>query len=94
MVHISPWESALGLIDGAIRLLPPGAPLILYGPWLRRDTDTAQSNLEFDASLRQRNPQWGLRRIEDFQAAAAERGLELVETRSMPANNSMLLLRR
>ena len=34
MVHISPWASALGLLDGAARLLPSGAPLILYGPWL------------------------------------------------------------
>ena len=37
MVHISPWTSALGLIDGAARLLDPGAPLILYGPWLKDD---------------------------------------------------------
>lgn len=94
MVHISPWASALGLLDGAARLLAPGAPLILYGPWLRREIATAPSNLEFDANLRQRNPQWGLRWVEDFEAAARERGLELVETRPMPANNSMLLLRR
>ena len=94
MVHISPWASALGLIDGAARLLAPGGPLILYGPWLSDDVPAAPSNLAFDADLKRRDPAWGLRRVEDFTAAAKERGLELVERRAMPANNLMLLLRR
>jgi len=94
MVHISPWASALGLIDGAARLLPAGAPLILYGPWIQADVATAPSNLDFDADLKRRDPQWGLRRVEDFAAAAEVRGLQLTETRAMPANNLMLLWRR
>jgi SAM-dependent methyltransferase len=94
MVHISPWPAALGLLDGARRLLPPGGPLILYGPWLTAAVATAPSNLDFDADLRRRDPSWGLRSVEEFATAAGERGLELVETRSMPANNRMLLLRR
>jgi hypothetical protein len=94
MVHISPWASALGLIEGAGRLLGPGAPMILYGPWLKDDMPAAQSNLDFDESLKSRDPEWGLRRVVDFAAAAAERGLRLDETRAMPANNLMLLLRR
>lgn len=94
MVHISPWRSAIGLLDGAARLLAPGAPLILYGPWLKEDLPTVPSNLAFDADLRERNPEWGLRRVEDFAAAAEGRGFYLAETRAMPANNLMLLLRR
>ena len=94
MVHISPWSSALGLLDGAARLLPEGGPLILYGPWLKGDVPTVQSNLDFDADLKRRDPEWGLRRVEDFAAAAKGRGFELVETRLMPANNMMLLFRR
>ena len=94
MVHISPWSAALGLIRGAAGLLAPGGPLILYGPWLKDDIPTAPSNLAFDADLRRRDPSWGLRRVEDFAAAAAAEGLELIETRPMPANNLMLLLRR
>lgn len=94
MVHISPWASALGLLEGASSLLATGAPLILYGPWLKGDVPTAPSNLDFDADLKRRDPQWGLRKVEDFAAAATERGLDLVETRAMPANNMMLLLRR
>ncbi|HVM21679.1 MAG TPA: DUF938 domain-containing protein [Sphingomicrobium sp.] len=94
MVHISPWNSALGLLDGAQRLLRAGAPLILYGPWVSDGVETAASNRAFDADLRGRNPQWGLRRVEDFAAAARQRGIGLVETRPMPANNMMLLLHR
>jgi hypothetical protein len=93
MVHISPWSAALGLLDGAGRLLAPGAPLILYGPWLKDDIETVPSNRAFDADLRLRNPHWGLRRVEDFAAAAKQRGLALAEASPMPANNLMLLLR-
>ena len=93
MVHISPWAAALGLIAGAARVLPSGAPLILYGPWLKDDIPAVASNLAFDADLKARDPAWGLRRVEDFADAARGR-FELIETRSMPANNLMLLLRR
>jgi hypothetical protein len=93
MVHISSWASALGLIAGAARTLPPGGPLILYGPWLADDVDTAPSNLAFDADLKRRNPDWGLRQIEDFAREAQARGLRLCERRTMPANNMMLLFR-
>jgi len=94
MVHISPWTSALGLIDGAARLLQAGAPLILYGPWLKDDIITAPSNEAFDADLRRRDSEWGLRRVEEFAAAADARGFDLDEVRRMPANNLMLLFRR
>jgi hypothetical protein len=74
MVHISPWSSALGLLDGAARLLQQGAPLILYGPWLSDEIETAASNLQFDSDLKRRNPEWGLRKVEHFEAEAAEGG--------------------
>ena len=93
-VHISPWASALGLLDGASRVLPTGAPLIMYGPWLKGEIETASSNLDFDADLKRRDPAWGLRRVEDFSDAAQARGLQLEATRTMPANNLMLLFRR
>ena len=94
MVHISPWASALGLLDGAVRLLASGAPLILYGPWLRHATPTAASNLDFNEDLKRRNPDWGLRTVEVFAGAAEQRGFVLENQREMPAHNLMLLLRR
>jgi SAM-dependent methyltransferase len=94
MVHISPWEAALGLLGGAARVLAPGGKLILYGPWIVDGLQTAQSNLAFDADLKRRNPAWGLRKVEDFAAEAEERGLLLADQREMPANNRMLLFIR
>lgn len=93
MVHISPWSAALGLLDGAAKILKHGGALILYGPWLQAGVETAPSNLAFDQQLRERDPEWGLRRVEDFEAAASERGFALEQTRAMPANNLMLLFR-
>jgi hypothetical protein len=90
MVHIAPWEASLGLLDGAQQVLGPGAPLILYGPWIEAGVQVAPSNQAFDISLRNRNPHWGLRLVEDFAAEAASRGLALVERRAMPSNNLML----
>jgi len=93
MVHISPWASALGLIAGAARLLAPGAPLILYGPWLQSGVEPAPGNVSFDADLKRRDPDWGLRTVEDFAAAASPQ-FQLAAHRDMPANNLMLLFRR
>ena len=94
LVHISPWEATLGLFTGAARLLAPGAPLILYGPYIEPDAPTATSNLAFDASLRARDPAWGLRDTDTVIGAAAAAGFAFVERRAMPANNLMLLFRR
>jgi SAM-dependent methyltransferase len=94
MVHISPWETTLGLMAGAGRLLAPGAPLLLYGPYRQRDLPTAESNEAFDVSLKGRNPAWGLRHVEDVSTAAAARGLLLERIVPMPANNLSLVFRR
>jgi hypothetical protein len=90
MVHISPWESSLGLLDGAQRLLPKDGPLILYGPWLEAEVEAAPSNLAFDHSLKARDQRWGLRLVEDFAAEAELRGFVLAGRQPMPANNLML----
>ncbi len=94
MVHISPWEATLGLFAGAAALLAPGAPLILYGPYIEPDVPTAESNLAFDARLRVRDPAWGLRDTDAVKTAAATAGLTFADRRAMPANNLMLLFRR
>ena len=94
MVHISAWDAALGLLDGAARVLASGGKLILYGPWTLEGIETAPSNLAFDADLKRRNPAWGLREVEDFAQEAEKRGFLLSDQREMPANNWMLLFIR
>lgn len=94
MIHISPWTSTQGLMRGAARILPLGAPLCLYGPYRRDGVATAASNEEFDASLKARHPAWGLRRLEDVAALAATHGLSLTRVAEMPANNLTVVFRK
>lgn len=94
MIHIAPWSVCEGLMAGAGRLLPPGGLLYMYGPYIRDDVPTAESNLAFDASLRRRNPAWGIRDLADVAACAAANGLDLARTVEMPANNLSVLFRR
>ncbi|MET0532431.1 MAG: DUF938 domain-containing protein [Microvirga sp.] len=94
MVHISPWPVTQGLIVGAGRVLPPGGMLYLYGPYKENGAHTAPSNEAFDADLRRRNPQWGVRDVEEVADLARASGLDLVERFSMPANNLSLVFRR
>jgi SAM-dependent methyltransferase len=94
MVHISPWAATLGLLRGAGRLLAPGAPLYLYGAYRQTGVPTAPSNEAFDASLRARDPAWGLRNLEEVVAAAAGQRLRLETVVAMPANNLSVVLRK
>jgi SAM-dependent methyltransferase len=94
MIHIAPWEAALGLLRGAARGLPSGGPLVLYGPFRRGGAHTAPSNEAFDASLRARDPAWGVRDLEAVLHEAGARGLALDRVVEMPANNLTIVLRR
>ncbi|WP_255360132.1 DUF938 domain-containing protein [Erythrobacter sp. QSSC1-22B] len=93
MVHISPWEASMGLFRAASALLEHGAPLVLYGPYLEDDIETAPSNVEFDRSLKERDPRWGLRNLAAMDRLAAEHGFERTRRVAMPANNLVLVYR-
>ena len=91
MIHIAPWSCCEALLDGAQRLLPTGGVVYLYGPYQRAGEHTAPSNAAFDIDLRRRNPEWGVRNLEDVIAAARQRHLHLRKTVEMPANNLSLI---
>jgi hypothetical protein len=93
MTHISPWAATVGLLHNSARILPSNAPLFIYGPFRQRDVPLADSNASFDASLRQQNPEWGLRYVEDITEEAQEAGLRLDQIIEMPANNLSLIFR-
>jgi len=94
MVHISPWVATEGLMEGAARVLTLGGLLYLYGPFREGGRHTAPSNEAFDASLKARDPAWGVRDLEEVVALAARHGLALAERVGMPANNLSLMFRR
>jgi len=94
MIHVAPWSATPGLLRGAARLLDAGAPLVLHGPFIRAGRPTAPGNLAFDAELRARDPDWGVRSLEAVAEAAAAHGFRLAEPVEMPANNLTAIFRR
>lgn len=94
LLHIAPWPTCAALMRCAQRQLGAAGLLLVYGPFIVAGRPTAPSNLAFDADLRERNPAWGVRRLEDVQAEAAAVGLALDERVEMPANNLLLVFRR
>ena len=93
LLHISPALCTTAVLEESALLLPSGAPLIIYGPFMRDGTHTSASNAAFDQSLRERNPQWGLREINTITSLAASSGFKLDAVVPMPANNLTLVLR-
>lgn len=94
MIHISPWVSTEGLMQGAGRILPEGAPLYLYGPFRQAAKALEPSNAAFDHALRSQDPRWGLRDLEAVIACAAVHHILLDQILEMPANNLSVILRK
>ncbi len=94
MLHIAPWACCAALMQGAARHLVPGGALVLYGPFRVDGEPLAEGNRAFDADLRERNPQWGLRLLADVQGAAQRAGLGFERRFNLPANNLVLVFRQ
>jgi SAM-dependent methyltransferase len=94
VIHIAPWRVAEGLFAGAARYLRSDGRLLLYGPFKRDGRHTALSNAVFDTSLREQDPEWGVRDIADLEKLAASVGLAFCEATEMPANNMILAFAR
>lgn len=94
MLHIAPWKSCNGLMQGCGRHLSPGGLLVTYGPYFEDGVTPAPTNVAFDQSLREHDPSWGIRRREDVEAVADACGLRLQTRYEMPANNLLLVFSR
>jgi hypothetical protein len=94
VLHISPWAVSENLIGGAARYLNDEGRLFVYGPFMRDGRHSAPSNSEFDAHLREANPDWGVRDVADLSALAERAGLTLAEIVPVPANNLVLAFAR
>ena len=94
LLHISPANCTNAVLEESAVLLPSGAPLIIYGPFMRNGAHTSESNAAFDRSLRERNNQWGLREVSLVTSLAANAGFKIDDVVPMPANNLTLVLRR
>lgn len=86
-LHIMSWAQVQTLFAGLPSVLEEGARMAVYGPFHYGGQATAPSNAAFDAMLRERDPQMGVRDAEAVDALAAASGLHLLEDIAMPANN-------
>ncbi|MEP4051473.1 MAG: DUF938 domain-containing protein [Litorimonas sp.] len=93
MIHIAPISALHGLAELAYEVIEEAGRMILYGPFLLGEA-SAPSNLDFDASLKRRNPDWGVRDLEAVKHIFAKHGFNSVKRRDMPKNNFLLELSR
>lgn len=93
-LHIMGWPEVQRLFALLPSLLEPGGLLTVYGPFNYGGAFTSASNAAFDASLRQADPQRGIRDFEAVDALAGAAGFALVDDRAMPANNRCITWRR
>jgi len=93
-LHIMGWDHVQALFAGLPAVTRPGALLAVYGPFNVRGQYSSDSNAQFDAWLKARDPRSGIRDMEAVQALAAESGFTPLGNLAMPANNRLLLWRR
>jgi hypothetical protein len=94
MIHIAPWSATEALFRGSEQILSSGGILFLYGPYRRQGQHTSPSNEVFDRQLRARNPEWGVRNLEDAALLANAQSFELQDAYDMPANNLSVVFRK
>ncbi len=95
LIHLIPWSGTSELLDRACDLLAAQQGfLAIHGAFLREGMFMSESDREFDADIRSRDPEWGLRDLEQVVRMAGDRGFRKEEIREMRAGNWMLILRR
>lgn len=93
-LHIMGWPEVGALFAGLATVLAEDGVLAVYGPFNEGGAFTSESNRQFEAWLKDRDPRSGIRDVEAVQALADNIGLRLVGDVAMPANNRMLVWRR
>jgi SAM-dependent methyltransferase len=87
VLHIAPAQATEALFRFAARCLVPGGCVVTYGPFRYPDRALEPSNEVFDAHLKARDPQSGIRCVTDVDRAAARAGLTCIADHALPANN-------
>jgi cyclopropane fatty-acyl-phospholipid synthase-like methyltransferase len=90
-LHIMSWPEVVALYHGAGAVLVPGGIMCVYGPFRYEGRYTSDSNREFDAMLRERDPASGLRDIQAVSQLAREYGMRLMADHDLPAFNRLLV---
>lgn len=94
LIHIAPWTVATSLLEKAGHKLDTGGTLFLYGPYKQDSVHTSESNEAFDQSLKNSNPDWGVRDMEAVTSLATDTGFDIPDIIAMPANNFSLIFKK
>ena len=92
--HIMSWVAVQSMFSGFGKLLQPGAHCCLYGPFNYGGSFTSNSNRQFDAWLKDRDPASGIRDLEALADLATANGFELEADNEMPVNNRLLVWKK
>ncbi len=92
--HIMSWKECKSFIKLLGHRLREGSRVVIYGPFKYNGEFTSESNAQFDLSLKERDPQSGIRAFEDVNANMVKQGFELVDDHEMPSNNRCLVYTR
>jgi cyclopropane fatty-acyl-phospholipid synthase-like methyltransferase len=93
-LHIMSWTQVQALFAALPGATTVAAKLAIYGPFNYDGKYTSASNAEFDASLKARAPQMGIRDFAAVDALAHAAGFALIDDVAMPANNRILVWQR
>ncbi len=93
-LHIMGWAEVEAFFAGLARVMTATATVVVYGPFNYAGSYSSDSNREFDAWLKARNPRSGIRDFEAVDALARAIGLRLLADVAMPANNRCLVWQR
>lgn len=91
MIHIAPFTACVAMFRGFAGCVRQGGRVLLYGPFFEEGVKAVQSNLDFDISLKARDPRWGVRTVEAVRDVGENYGFRMLKKVEMPVNNLSLI---
>lgn len=92
--HIMSFDAVVRMFAVVGRTLRENGVFCLYGPFRKAGEFNTESNAQFDASLRARDPVMGIRDLEALDGLAAEQGMQRVSLYAVPSNNLVAVWRK
>ena len=92
VLHVAPPDAIEALCRGAARVLPPGGPLAVAGPFARRASKRSGRLARFDGELRAADPALGIRELEALVESGARHGLVARTPSALPAEGDLLVV--
>lgn len=90
-VHFVCWSRVEAMLKNISKYLNAKSLFIVYGPFNRSHQFTSEGNSSLDVWLKERDPESGIKDMDDFIELARKYNLNFSKVFQMPANNLMLV---